>query len=293
MRQATRRRSRGTGFRATGAVCAAIGLLLLPGTSAGSQADPELTDPTGDVRTLQDLPMSGPIADRADIVAAWVGAENETHVELHLQVASMAPIPGTQSPPWIQFSYSVNVATSNVPTKAVFDYAWLLQARHFDEGSGPQWVFECFSYIDEPACNGILNGRPDTTTTSVVFEVPKSILHDVAVGDELHFGRDAHTTATGIAGDFAGPGSRNYTFQVGPAVPPPPPPPTSPTSASPPSPTASPSPTSGPSPSLSTTSPPTLGVNSTTTEAEKSPSVALGLAAAMVLGAASWRGRRR
>lgn len=61
-----------------------LAVLVVPPALAGTQADPDVTDPSGDRAVLTVTQVPSPVADAADLKAGWV-SENATHLFFNIE----------------------------------------------------------------------------------------------------------------------------------------------------------------------------------------------------------------
>jgi hypothetical protein len=82
-------------------------LLLIPAAEAGTRDAPEVSDPRGDVTIWPSVPARGPVADAADLVAAWIEDWNATGMTVYIQVAGLSGIEPAGAVPTYSAQYAL------------------------------------------------------------------------------------------------------------------------------------------------------------------------------------------
>lgn len=166
---------------------AIIGLiLLLPAAHAGSAADPEISDPIGDVTWDGDRLIPTPYTQTAaiDCVASWFHDESTTDIKLTMQVADLSRVDEFESSyaRWgTRFELSNYVPDSR---ESSWSYTWVI-AVQFNNGP-PGWRAE----VQAPDRGGEspeadVPFTMDLSTNSFTVVIPRTALGSPGAGDRM------------------------------------------------------------------------------------------------------------
>lgn len=145
-----------------------VALLLVPApASAGTQGNPEVTDPSGDVAISYGLvPSPRDNRDAIDILAGWV-SENVTRVSFQIRVVDLTRWNSQTVPGEIyfwQFSFGIN--RSSIVYSAAASY------------QGTQWHYTLGFYDEADKYRGfVIDGSANFSSSVVSLRLPKALLN--------------------------------------------------------------------------------------------------------------------
>lgn len=150
-----------------------------PTAMAGSAADPEITDATGDVAISPDAALDAllSLGDYFDILSAWFDAESEDSFNVNLKCSAL-PDAMTAAP--VTWMYDVYFSIDDIKYQ-VDCYADVTDASGIP--TMPYWVYRLLD--GNGTAIGSLNGSIDTTNGILTVTVPKESVGSPTPGSIL------------------------------------------------------------------------------------------------------------
>jgi hypothetical protein len=188
-------------------IFAAFLVLVSFAISAGSENEPEITDPQGDVRLIGAMVAGATVAppimgDCVDIICVWFGNETNDSVSVTMKLNNLNNLTLTDSDPVADTMYIVDFHTS------YSERSYEARADYFNGGKWAYMIGMYESDSDTTMDDFPTNGSVDIGASTVTIIIPKSLMGNPLAGDLLT--KMQSTAQTVYCSDWAPDSTQDY-----------------------------------------------------------------------------------